>query len=67
MLFLRPHKGTFLTRSLPDLHSKKYIFIYTDNDLNFGGLVQPLDKIVVRSSHDLSLFVGHHFEQLATW
>ena len=37
-------------------YSKKDIFLYIDLDINFTGLVQPLDKIVVRSSHNLSLF-----------
>jgi len=42
-------------------YSKKDIFLYIDHIVNHAGLVQPLDKIVVRChSHNLSLFVRLH-------
>ena len=42
---------------------KIYFLIYSQR-LNFDGLVQQPDKIVVRSSHDLSLFVSPFLEKM---
>ena len=50
---LRPEKKRLLQNLLPVPYSKKDIFLYIDR-----ACPTP-DKIVVRSSHDLSLFVMH--------
>ena len=49
-----PEKITLLETALHPPCTKKDIFLYR---VTKTGLVQQPDKIVVRSSHDLSLFV----------
>ena len=48
----RPEKDASLEDASPTAYSKKDIFLYKVNSAT-TGLVQPLDKIVVRFTHTI--------------
>ncbi len=55
---MRLISGARKSHAFQILNPQKDIFIYMETRLIWAGLVQQSDKIVVRSSHDLSLFVA---------